>query len=150
MGLRWLLTLGFVHMSVGLHGPLSLGMPMATYWGVETEPAAGPEREILQLQDSQPQPRPLSWKFPENPVDQEKKPPVHIEVRQPDTSGRVAVRCGESQIQVEVSQDLLGLGRLVRPEEVLFGGCSATEVDDSAHVLIFQSELHECGSTFLV
>lgn len=139
-----------------------LSMSEPTYWGVEVEveSAAQPEREhsrestqqagILQAKQILPAVDPLSWRFPEDPVDSVNKSPVKFELRQPETTDRVAVRCGESRIQVEVSQDLLGLGKLIKPEEVTLGGCSATEVDSLSHVLAFESELHSCGSKLVV
>ncbi|KAI4815952.1 hypothetical protein KUCAC02_006075 [Chaenocephalus aceratus] len=45
---------------------------------------------------------------------------------------------------------LLGRGTLIKPEEITLGGCSATEVDNWAHVLAFESELHGCGSTLVM
>ncbi|XP_070826744.1 zona pellucida sperm-binding protein 3-like [Chaetodon trifascialis] len=138
------------------------------YWGVETQkpaeveakPAAGPEREHsresaqqagrLQAKHIQPAAEPLSWKFPEDPVDPPSKLPVNFEPRQPRTTNRAAVRCGESRMQVEVSQDLFGLGKLIKPEEITLGGCSATEIDTLSHVLVFECELHSCGSTLMM
>ncbi|XP_059187458.1 zona pellucida sperm-binding protein 3-like isoform X2 [Centropristis striata] len=136
-----------------------LSMRLPTYWGVEVEvePAAEPEREHsresvrqagrLQAEQVEPVVEPLSWKFPHDPVELVNKPPIEFEQRKPVTTNRVAVRCGQSRIQVEVSQDLRGLGKLIKPEDIRLGGCSATEVDDLSHVLIFESELHGCGST---
>ncbi|XP_041796620.1 zona pellucida sperm-binding protein 3-like [Chelmon rostratus] len=143
-------------------------MKVPIYWGVEArnpveveaEPAAGPEREHsreparqagrLQAKHIQPAAEPLSWKFPEDPVDPPSKPPVKFERRQPGTTNRVAVRCGENRVQVEVSQDLFGLGKLIKPEEIALGGCSATEIDSLSHVLVFECELHSCGSTLVM
>ena len=62
----------------------------------------------------------------------------------------MAVRCGEDSVDVEVSQDLQGTGRLVRPEELTLGGCAATLADDSSQVLVFHSLLHGCNSTLIV
>ncbi|KAM6932966.1 uncharacterized protein FYW49_001361 [Xenentodon cancila] len=89
----------------------------------------------------------LRWQFPEDPVDPVKKPPVQFKVQEPVVFNRVAVRCGESKVQVEVNQDMLGLGTLINPDEITLGGCPVADVDDDAHVLIFESELHDCGST---
>lgn len=104
----------------------------------------------LQSKQNQQALEPLSWKFPEDPVDRVNKPPFQFELKQPVAAYRVAVRCGESKIFVEVSRDLLGLGKLIKPEEISLGGCSATEIDDSSHVLVFESELHSCGSKLVV
>ncbi|XP_029922138.1 zona pellucida sperm-binding protein 3-like isoform X2 [Myripristis murdjan] len=152
---------------VRLSDARSLGLKMPTYWGVsaqkpaevETGTVAEPERdhsrESAQLSGSfqskqfQQSAQPLPWTFPEDPVS-ETKVPLKFELRQPVTANSVAVRCGESAVQVEVNQDLLGIGQLIKSEEITLGGCSATEIDDDAHVLIFKSELHECGSTVVM
>ncbi|CAJ1055924.1 zona pellucida sperm-binding protein 3-like [Xyrichtys novacula] len=42
--------------------------------------------------------------------------------------------------------DLLGIGKPVRTEDVTLGGCPATGEDPEAQVLVFESELHGCGS----
>ncbi|XP_056230459.1 zona pellucida sperm-binding protein 3-like isoform X2 [Seriola aureovittata] len=139
--------------------PTSRGVEAQRPAQVEARPTAEPEREHsresaqpaggLQVK-VYPELEPLSWRFPQAPVDQVKKPPVRFERRRPETWNRVAVRCGESGLQVEVSQDLLGLGRLVEPEHITLGGCSATEVDDLSHVIVFESELHGCNSTLVM
>ncbi|KAM9359105.1 zona pellucida sperm-binding protein 3-like [Symphorus nematophorus] len=165
---RQLIVFGVLLACVRLSDARFLSMSVPTYWGVEAQrpakvgagPAAGPEREHsresarqagrLQAKQIQTEVEPLSWKFPEDPVDPVNRPPGKFEVWQPDMTNRVAVRCGESRIHVEVKQDLLGRGKLVKPEELTLGGCSATEVDDWAHVLAFESELHGCGSTLVM
>ncbi|XP_042343083.1 zona pellucida sperm-binding protein 3-like [Plectropomus leopardus] len=156
---RQLIVLSFVLACVKLSDARFLSLTEPTLWAVdvEVESAAEPEREYSRksaqqagrLQEDQIHQavEPLSWKFPEDPVDSVKKPPFEFKLRQPATDSRVAVRCGESRIQVEVSQDLLGLGRLVKPEEITLGGRPATEVDNLSHVLVFECELHGCGST---
>ncbi|XP_041666459.1 zona pellucida sperm-binding protein 3-like [Cheilinus undulatus] len=127
--------------------------------GVEAESAAKPERgnsresaqhtaEVLQRR-TWPELNPFSWKFPNDPVEPEHKAPVKFEPQQ-QKKERVAVRCGESKVQVEVSQDLPGLSRNVKPEEMTLGGCSATDVDDLSHVLVFESQLHGCGSKLVM
>lgn len=168
MGSRQLIVFGFVLACVRLSDARFLSLTVPTYWGVEAqkpaeaeaEPAAEPEREhsresarraggprARQLQHAG---QALSWSFPQGPVDPVNRPPVKFELRRPETTDRVAVRCGESRIQVEVKQDLLGLHKLIKPEEITLGGCSAIEVDDLSHVLAFESELHDCGSTLVV
>lgn len=167
MGFRQLIVFGFVFAFVRLSDARFLSVVVPTYWGTETQkpakveakPEAGPEREHsrksaqqagwLQAKPSPPEVQLLSWKFPEVPVDPVKKP-SNFQLRQPARPDRLAVRCGESKIQVEVSQDLLGNGKLIKPEEITLGGCSATEIDELSHVLAFESELHNCGSTLVV
>lgn len=92
---------------------------------------------------------PFSWTFPEDPV-HVANTSDNFELHEPMLGNRVAVRCGESEIQVEVSLDLLGLGKLIEPEDVTLGGCSSTEVDGSSGVLTFNTELHGCGSNLMV
>ncbi|XP_071327751.1 zona pellucida sperm-binding protein 3-like [Trachinotus anak] len=167
MGSRQVLVCGFVFACVRLSDTRVLGRRQPIHWGVEAQkPAeleagssAGPEREHsrasapqaggLQVK-AQPPLEPLSWRFPEDPVDPVNKPPVKFEPQQLERTNRVAVRCGENRVQVEVSQDLLGLGRLIEPEHITLGGCSAADVDNLAHVLIFESELHGCGSRLVM
>uniref|UniRef100_A0A3Q0S1F4 Zona pellucida sperm-binding protein 3 n=1 Tax=Amphilophus citrinellus TaxID=61819 RepID=A0A3Q0S1F4_AMPCI len=144
--------------SVG--APTRLGINAQRPAVTEAEPTGRPDGEhssqsaqqVAKLQSKQNQlaAEPLSWKFPEDPVDLVTKPPFKFELRQPVVADPVAVRCGESKIFVEVSQDLLGLGKLIKPEEITLGGCSATEIDDLSHVLVFESELHGCGSTLVL
>ena len=168
MGSSRLIVLGFVLACVRLSDTRFPGMRLPIYQEVEAqkpaeveaEPAAGPEREHsresaqqagrLQSKQIQPAIEPLTWKYPEDPVDPHNKPPDKFELRQPGKTNRVAIRCGESRIQVEASQDLLGLGKLIEPEEITLGGCWATDIDKGAHVLIFECDLHSCGSTLVV
>ncbi|XP_029372547.1 zona pellucida sperm-binding protein 3-like [Echeneis naucrates] len=163
MDSRKLLVCGVVLLCVRFSDTRVISGRKPTHWGVEVrkpaqvEAPAEPERRHSRLSDLHaggfqvklwPSAEPLSWRFPEDPVDSVKKLPVRFERRQPDTTNRVAVRCGESRIQVEVSQDLLGLGWLVEPNQVTLGGCPVTDVDGWAHVLVFESELHNCNSMF--
>lgn len=166
---RQLIVFGCVLACVGLSDARLLSVTVPTYWEVEEQKpaeveakpaAAGPDREHSmksaqrvgkrQSRQIQPATGPLSWKFPEDPVAPVRKPPVKFELRRPAAANRVAVRCGESRIQVEVSQDLLGIGKLIKPEEITLGGCPPTEVDSLSHVLVFECELHTCGSTLVV
>ena len=161
MGSSQLLVLGFLLVCVSFSAARFLRMRPPKYLGVDVEPAAAaPEREpsrksiqqaaMFRARQIQPVVDSLSWRFPEDPVDSVKVSPVKFELRRPETDNRVAVRCGESRIQVEVSQDLLGLGKLINPEDITLGGCSPTEIDDWAHVLVFEYELHNCGSKRVV
>ncbi|XP_061117845.1 zona pellucida sperm-binding protein 3-like [Conger conger] len=56
------------------------------------------------------------------------------------------VHCGESSVQVEVDMDLLGIGHVIQPSDITLGGCSPVAQDESAQVLLFETELHGCGS----
>ncbi|XP_068173519.1 zona pellucida sperm-binding protein 3-like [Antennarius striatus] len=165
MGSRQVLVVGLVLSCVWLGDARSLSAGRPAHLGEEeAELAAGPEEEPSTESSSQasgleekqnpsePEPGPelLSWKFPEHPVDPVKTPPHKFQVQQPVLKNRAAVRCGENRIQVEVSQNLLGRGKLVQPEEIQLGGCPPTEVDALSQVLVFESELHECGSRLLM
>ncbi|XP_059183830.1 zona pellucida sperm-binding protein 3-like [Centropristis striata] len=57
----------------------------------------------------------------------------------------VAVRCGEDEVTVEVKQNFLGNGQLIRPSDLTLGGCAALHA--SSPILHFQTELPGCGST---
>ncbi|XP_015240493.1 PREDICTED: zona pellucida sperm-binding protein 3-like [Cyprinodon variegatus] len=153
---------------VGLSDGFLLGMKPLSYWGavmqtpeaVPAQSAADPVKEPFSLfarpadvfhsKWIQAAGHQNKWRFPEGPAAPVSKRPVELKVEQPVPSSRVAVRCGESKIHVEVKQDLLGLGKLVDPEEITLGGCPAAGIDRLAHVLIFESELHDCGSTLEV
>ncbi|XP_017292029.1 uncharacterized protein LOC108248062 [Kryptolebias marmoratus] len=166
---RQFIVLSFVLAGVRLSGARLRGVRPSGYWmaGTQTpdivkefKSAVGPQKEHsslfaelvgrfhskwLQSADDK-----LRWKFPVEQVEPEIRPPVQLNVQQPVVSNRVAVKCGESKVQVEVSQDLLGIGKLVNPDEITLGGCPPVEIDDLSHVLIFESELHNCGSTLEV
>ena len=47
-------------------------------------------------------------------------------------------------------KDLLGIGKPVHAADVTLGGCPATGEDAETQVLVFESELHGCGSQLLV
>ncbi|KAJ3590649.1 hypothetical protein NHX12_008598 [Muraenolepis orangiensis] len=94
---------------------------------------------------------PLSWTYPKDPVPEARPRPPGFQLRRPSTADRVAVRCAEDTVDVEVSPDLLGLGRRpVRPEELTLGGCPATQADDDSGVLTFHSKLHGCNSQLIM
>ncbi|XP_074483443.1 zona pellucida sperm-binding protein 3-like [Sebastes fasciatus] len=77
------------------------------------------------------------------PVKPESKVLV-FEQRVPVPADSVAARCGEREVTVEVKQNFLGNGQLIRPSDLTLGGCAAL---DTARVLHFQTELHGCGCT---
>jgi len=167
MEARLLVVVVFGHVCVRLTDARLGSMRGPPYWAaklqkpeeVEAEPV-DPKREHSSLfarpagsfhsKWIEPADKHFSWKFPEHPVDPVKKLPFQFKVQEPVVPNRVAVRCGESKVQVEVSQDLLGFGTLISSDEITLGGCPAKEVDDLSHVLIFESELHDCGSTLEV
>ena len=163
-----LIVFSLVLICSGMSSARSRGGRVRPYWDakvrnpdvVGAKPAGEPEREPSSLSArqagsfhsklSQDAGQQLRWRFPKDPVDPVKRPPVQLEVQQPAVSNRVGVRCGESKIQVEVSQDMLGLGTLVNPDEITLGGCPVSAVDHDDRVLIFESELHDCGGTLEV
>lgn len=75
---------------------------------------------------------------------------VKVVLTPPELVRSVGARCGESRVWVEAKLDLFGTGQLVKAEDVSLGGCVSTELDLSAQVLLFESELHACGSVLTV
>ncbi|KAL0963631.1 hypothetical protein UPYG_G00308840 [Umbra pygmaea] len=75
----------------------------------------------------------------------ELRPAVRV-VMPPEHIDSVGARCGESVVQVEAKLDLFGTGQLVKTEDISLGGCLSVGLDLSAQVLLFESELHDCGS----
>ncbi|KAM9352387.1 zona pellucida sperm-binding protein 3-like [Symphorus nematophorus] len=89
--------------------------------------------------------RPLTWSYPEDPKP-EPQPEVPFELRHPVPAATVAVECREAIAHVEVKKDMFGIGQFINPADLTLGTCAAVAEDNSAQVLIFESELHECGS----
>uniref|UniRef100_A0A672Y2F3 Zona pellucida sperm-binding protein 3 n=1 Tax=Sphaeramia orbicularis TaxID=375764 RepID=A0A672Y2F3_9TELE len=81
----------------------------------------------------------------EPPVKQESKVLVKFEQWVPVAADSVAVQCGEGGVTVKVKQNFLGNGQLIRPSDLTLGGCAAQDAAD--HILHFQADLQECGST---
>ncbi|XP_068595004.1 zona pellucida sperm-binding protein 3-like [Brachionichthys hirsutus] len=93
---------------------------------------------------------PVSWRFPDPPPEEAPRFPPDLELKVPPAAESVAVICGANSIRVEAKKDLPGIGKLVRPEAVTLGDCPATGEDEEAQVLVFESELHRCGSQLLM
>ncbi len=91
----------------------------------------------------------LTWRFP-SLREEPQQPEIPFELCHPVPANSVAAQCGENSIYVEVMEDFFGTGRPLMPSTFTLGGCTATGEDPSAQVLIFESELHGCGSTSLV
>lgn len=164
-----LIVWGFVVACLRVSNARFLNVVVPTFWDADVRKpalmedmalaAAGPERDhsreparnAINPQGNRIRPaaNDLPRKVPEGPADLLVNPPRLVQ-KQSVKTDRLAVRCGESKIQVEVKQDLMGMGKLVKPEELTLGGCSPTEVDRWAHVLVFESDLHGCGSTLEV
>lgn len=89
------------------------------------------------------------WTYPAPPEPEPEPEPVS-EVQtmnpRPALTPHMAVLCGESEVHLEVSQDLWGTGSLVDPDELLLGDCSHRQFDSWARVVVFQAGLHTCGS----
>ncbi|XP_061078082.1 uncharacterized protein LOC133111613 isoform X8 [Conger conger] len=73
--------------------------------------------------------------------------PVEAPTSKPNA---VKVYCGESSVQMEVDMDLLGIGQLIQPSDITLGGCGPVEQKGSMPVLLFETELHGCGSILLM
>ncbi|XP_063734113.1 zona pellucida sperm-binding protein 3-like isoform X2 [Eleginops maclovinus] len=71
-----------------------------------------------------------------------------IKQRVPVPAGSIAARCGEGEVTIEVKQNFLGNGQLIRPSDLTLGGCAA--VDAARHILHFQTALQGCGSTVMI
>ncbi|KAK5614709.1 hypothetical protein CRENBAI_018662 [Crenichthys baileyi] len=93
---------------------------------------------------------PLTWRYPEPPTEEEPRYPPNFELKIPDPAQSVSAICGESSVRVEARKDLLGIGKPVPAADVTLGGCTATGEDTKAQILIFESELHGCGSQLLM
>lgn len=91
----------------------------------------------------------LTWRFPSLP-EEPPQPSVPFNLRHPVPARSVAARCAENSVYVEVMQDFFGNGKPLKSSAFTLGGCTATGEDPSAQVLLFESELHGCGSTLTV
>ena len=98
---------------------------------------------------SQTKERKILWSYPLDPVDPIKpeSPPV---VRPPVETNVVEMNCRESDIQILVKTAFYGGGQLKSPSELTVGPCPAVNFDDSSQRLIFESDLHGCGSNLRV
>uniref|UniRef100_A0A3B4YRX4 Zona pellucida sperm-binding protein 3 n=1 Tax=Seriola lalandi dorsalis TaxID=1841481 RepID=A0A3B4YRX4_SERLL len=89
--------------------------------------------------------KPLTWTYPEDPKP-EVQPDVPFELRHPVPAATVAVMCREKDAHVEVKKDLFGIGQFINPADLTLGACGAVAEDTGAQILIFEAELHDCGS----
>ncbi|XP_041853372.1 zona pellucida sperm-binding protein 3-like [Melanotaenia boesemani] len=87
----------------------------------------------------------LTWTYPSDPQP-EPKVDVPFEQRYPVPAATVAVECREDTAHVEVKKDLFGIGQFIDPADLTLGTCAAVAEDTAAHVLIYESALHQCGS----
>lgn len=89
--------------------------------------------------------RPLTWTYPEGPTVAVEHVP-DFQLKHPIASKTVTVECGERQARMEVQKDFFGTGQLVKRADLTLGPCGAVAEDTQAQVLIFETELQECGS----
>lgn len=104
------------------------------------EPPVESDREVP---DEQPQ---LPWKYPEPPVEPDSEVPDDVQLVAPVMVPHLAMKCGINTVKIEVMQDLWGNGNLIQEDDLTLGGCSFTEFDRSANVIVFESKLEMCGS----
>lgn len=161
---RQLIFWGLAVACFGLSDARVLSLSVPTFWDTEVrkpalmEDVAGggahPESDHSRQPAQKPGSpqgyliQPAEERFPQGP-DPHKYPVPPVQQQSVKTD-RLALRCRENKVQVEVKQDLMGTGRLAKPEEVTLGGCPPTEVDNWGRVLAFESELHRCGSVLTV
>ncbi|KAA0720388.1 Zona pellucida sperm-binding protein 3 [Triplophysa tibetana] len=87
----------------------------------------------------------LTWTFP-SPPEEPLQPEIPFELQNPLSPNSVGAQCGENSVYVEVMEDFFGTGQLLMASGFALGGCGPTGQDNNARVLIFESELHGCGS----
>ncbi|XP_056612863.1 zona pellucida sperm-binding protein 3-like [Triplophysa dalaica] len=91
----------------------------------------------------------LMWTFPSLP-EEPVQPEIPFELRNPLSPNSVGAQCGENSVYVEVMEDFFGTGQLLMASGFALGGCGPTGQDNNARVLLFESELHGCGSMLTV
>ncbi|XP_061629501.1 zona pellucida sperm-binding protein 3-like isoform X1 [Phyllopteryx taeniolatus] len=89
--------------------------------------------------------QPLTWTYPEGPTVAVEHVP-DFEQRHPVPAATVSVECGERQARVEAQVDFFGIGQFIKPDDLTLGPCGAVAEDTQARVLIFETELQDCGS----
>uniref|UniRef100_A0A8D2ZI40 Zona pellucida sperm-binding protein 3 n=1 Tax=Scophthalmus maximus TaxID=52904 RepID=A0A8D2ZI40_SCOMX len=110
----------------------------------------GPDPPADVQQEKQSFNQPMSWRFPDPPAEEEPHFPPDFELKTPEAADSVSAVCGVDSVRVEAKKDLLGIGKPVLPADVALGGCPATGEDPDTQVLVFESELHGCGSQLLM
>ncbi|KAA0725203.1 Zona pellucida sperm-binding protein 3 [Triplophysa tibetana] len=90
----------------------------------------------------------LTWTFPSLP-EEPLQPEIPFELLYPISPNSVGAQCGENSVYVEVMEDFFGTGKLMASGFAL-GGCGPIGQDNIAQVLLFESELHGCGSMLTV
>ncbi|XP_043088180.1 zona pellucida sperm-binding protein 3-like [Puntigrus tetrazona] len=112
--------------------------------GVAQDPLNFQQKQLMQAPV-----KPLTWRFPIVP-EVPSEVAVNFQLRQPVTPSSVAVLCSESQVHVEVQQDIFGDGQLIQPSGLSMGGCPVVGQDPMAKVLIFEYALQDCNSVVMV
>ncbi|XP_073711699.1 zona pellucida sperm-binding protein 3-like [Misgurnus anguillicaudatus] len=105
------------------------------------DPASTQSKQLMQAPVA-----PLTWQFPHMP-EEPQQPAVPFQLQIPSPPDSVAAQCAEHFVHVEVKKDFYGNGHLADPSSFSLGGCAAVGEDPNSHVLIFQYELHTCGSS---
>ncbi|CAL8343737.1 unnamed protein product [Arctogadus glacialis] len=151
---RQLLIVSLVFACTGLRDAKSLEERVESRMGADPERpgSRGPPHRYAGSRPPQAVGQLSPWAYPKEPAAPvaSMNPPM-FQLRPPTTTrDNLAVRCGEDSVDVEVSQDLQGTGRLVQPDELTLGGCAATLADDSSQVLVFHSQLHGCNSKLIM
>lgn len=108
-----------------------------------------PKKPSMPQQSKQTFEKPLTWTYPEDPKP-EIKAEAPFEMRYPVAAATVAVECRERDARVEVKKDLFGIGQFINPADLTLGDCPVLAEDPVAQVLIFESDLHACGSMSMV
>uniref|UniRef100_UPI0037E7D49B zona pellucida sperm-binding protein 3-like n=1 Tax=Semicossyphus pulcher TaxID=241346 RepID=UPI0037E7D49B len=134
-----------------------LGSFCDAQWGGSRfqKPAAPVRQEPSKQMPQQPQQSkqnfetPLTWTYPEDPKP-EPQAEVPFELRQPAPAATVTVECREIDARVVVKKDMFGIGQFIEPSGLTLGACGATGHDTAEQVLIFESELHDCGSSLMM
>ncbi|XP_062374694.1 uncharacterized protein LOC134062627 [Sardina pilchardus] len=87
---------------------------------------------------------PTSETITESFQDQNPLPPRIV--KEPEAPQSVIVHCGESLLHLQVKRDFFGTGQLISPSNITLGGCAPTGLNSSSDMLLFETELHKCGS----
>ncbi|XP_065124915.1 zona pellucida sperm-binding protein 3-like [Paramisgurnus dabryanus] len=105
------------------------------------DPASTQSKQLMQAPVA-----PLTWQFP-HMQEEPQQPAVPFQLQVPSPPDSVAAQCAENFVHVEVKKDFYGNGHLAEPSSFSLGDCAAVGEDPNSHVLIFQYELHKCGSS---
>lgn len=92
------------------------------------------------------EPPQFQWKYPEPPAEPVSEVSDDVQPVAQVLVPHLAMKCGTNMVKIEVMQDLWGNGNLIQEDDLTLGGCSFTEIDRSANVIIFESKLELCGS----